>query len=281
MSGYIVHKAVEFDKVLKARQKELESSLFRLYEAQRKYDGCCAVVIPAERKVYSRTGESVFSMDHVHEHLSEGLVYIGEAWHPNLDFSKISGEFRRKKDYEGNLFLVVTDVLTEDEWRSGQSLVPYDERIQRFKWNKGMLPSVLPVARYMPGSYDAPELLKMLTDYGGYDGLILRDPNGIWIKGSSGNTGEIIKMKRKLSFDLRVTEVITSVGEKTGRDVYSLVVDFKGKPMGVGSGLPHDFTRVPKVGAIVEIEAMDYSSDGLLREPRFKGIRYDKVDVDK
>lgn len=57
-------------------------------------------------------------------------------------------------------------------------------------------------------------------------------------------------------------------------------MEFQGKRLGVGSGVPHKLEDVPKVGDIVEVEAMDLSGDGLLREPRFKGIRFDKLEPD-
>lgn len=130
------------------------------------------------------------------------------------------------------------------------------------------------------GDYgNAQDKCNALVDEGGYDGLILRDPNAGWAVGA-GTEGAIIKIKRKLSFDLRVVEVNTAVGEKTGRTVYKLVVEFRGLRLGVGSGVPHKFDDVPVVGDIVEVEAMDYSSDGLLREPRYKGTRHDKVAPD-
>ena len=55
--------------------------------------------------------------------------------------------------------------------------------------------------------------------------------------------------------------------------------------MGAGTGLRDDERDVSKfeanwLGKIVEIEAMDYSSDGLLREPRLKGVRLDKLEPD-
>jgi DNA ligase-1 len=77
-----------------------------------------------------------------------------------------------------------------------------------------------------------------------------------------------------------VTGIFTGTGEKTGRDVYTISVDFKGKTLMVGSGMPHQSHMLPKVGDIVEIVAMDYSSEGLLREPRYKGIRHDKKEAD-
>jgi DNA ligase-1 len=112
---------------------------------------------------------------------------------------------------------------------------------------------------------------------GGYDGAVLKDPDAGY---SIGNVrlGQIVKVKPTQSLDLAVTAWAKDKGEKTGRDVYTLYVQYKGKTTGVGSGVPHDY--VPAVGHIVEVEFMGFTPDGLLREPRFKGVRFDKTQPD-
>ncbi len=285
MAEYIIQKAVSPDKVKKKLQRSLEE-YGKTYEAQRKYDGCCAVIYtgsgPLEAWGESRTGERYPSLDPAATELAEqmgpGFVLIGEAWWPGKDqFNLISGAFRRlEPSYK--LSVLVNDCLTQAEFDAGYSAVPYRERRERIpisagnRWGKA--------ASWAPGTYGCPQALcNQIVAEGGYDGLILRDPAGTWTRGN-GTTGEIIKIKRELSFDLRVVEVNTAKGEKTGRDVYKLVVDFEGRRLGVGSGVPHDLSSVPQVGDIVEVVAMDRSSDGLLREPRFKGIRFDKTNPD-
>ena len=34
------------------------------------------------------------------------------------------------------------------------------------------------------------------------------------------------------------------------------------------------------VGKIIQVDAMTYTKDGMLREPRFRSIHYDKVEAD-
>lgn len=298
---YIIQKAVAPEKVVKKNRRTIEE-LALTHEAQTKNDGCCAVVFlpspPYSQFVQSRTGEDYVSLDSVARDMRDffdeavrqhdgGLVIIGEAWWPGKgEFNQISGEFRRGK-VSDKLRLVINDCLTMAEFDQGYTDVPYAERMRRLQngnYNQISHGSnrhrFCVVRRYESGNYGDPrDLCAQLVDQGGYDGLILRDPNAGWKRGS-GTEGGIIKLKRELSYDLRVTEVNTAVGEKTGRTVYKLVVDFKGKPLGVGSGVPHKFEEVPKVGDIVEVCAMDYSSDGLLREPRYKGIRHDKLEPD-
>lgn len=285
MAKYILQKAVTPDKVKKGLLKPLNT-----YEQQAKRDGCCAL-LRFENGTYmgckSRTGEDYISMDPVgrsiqewaYNAFSEGLngVVIGEAWWPGKDqFNLISGEFRRGKE-SLKLQLVINDFIPLNDFNAGKSSVPYAERVA--DWKRVQEEQFYFTPYWPAGSSDAQEKCNQLVALGGHDGLILRASEGIWTAGR-GTTGEIIKIKQVLSFDLRVLEVNTVTGAKTGRDVHKLVVDFNGLRLGVGSGVPHDIADCPTVGQIVEVEAMDYSSDGLLREPRFKAIRYDKVEPD-
>lgn len=289
---YIIQKAVELSKV---KKKLLPGIDLATYEQQAKYDGCCAILLfDADAQYtgcYSRTGERYVSMDSIGQQMmawgvEEFGVYetpfrdvavIGEAWWPGKgEFNNISGEFRRGQ-ISFKLELKINDCLPLEDFRAGTCNAPYSDRVERFR---DVAEEAFSFVDYWPaGSSEPQERCNQLVQAGGFDGLVLRDLNGTWTVGS-GNTGEIIKIKQKLSFDLRVTAVNCVKGEKTGRDVFKLVVDFRGLPLGVGSGVPHKLSEVPLIGDIVEVEAMDYSSDGLLREPRFKGIRFDKTQPD-
>lgn len=293
----LTHKVVNIDKVVKSKRKTL-AQYEATYEANAKYDGCFAFVCLNEHapdEVLSRTGERYVSCDGQANHLGYiladevqfhgGLVLLAEAWSPDLDFSTLNGKFRAGiQNYE--LQLVVFDCLTSKEFLTGHSPVTFAERMGRLagKLNRPVMSSSLVMAsraqRWEPGTYDALELVSKLTqDPRGFDGLILADQNGTWTAGR-GTTGEKVRIKQKLSFDLEVMTFTQGYGEKTGRPVYTMEVAFKGKLLGVGSGMPHTLEACPKIGDIVEIEAMDYSSEGLLREPRYKGIRHDKTEAD-
>jgi DNA ligase-1 len=309
MSNYIVHKAVELSKVKKKRQAVLSQPnyLEENYLAQPKYDGCnmvCIVDCNADDELCiefrSRTDEFVLSCDHIEAAmrawpmLAEG-VYLGEAWCPDADFAEISGWFRTQSTTPDTcrLQFVIFDVLTLDEWDSGHSDVPYENRAARLGdithipqcqapfWSAGGFGNI---AKAWTNT-TAQDVCDKLVAAGGYDGLILRDPQGTWTRGDSGTGGEIIKLKRKLSYDLRVTGVEEGLGKNAGR-VGALVCSFKGQELRVGTGFS-DAERwgwwdTPDriIGKIIEVEAMDYSKDGLLREPRMKGIRHDKLEAD-
>lgn len=295
MADYIIQKAVNVEKVKRAHRLTLAEYGER-FEAQHKYDGCCAVITLPDRGhapvCQSRTGEVYPSLDGVAAELAhalrweiavhEGLVLIGEAWWPGKDqFAEISGEFRRLRPSD-RLMFIVNDVLTTAEFEQGRSLCPYQYRLSRVT---ATLPDRVHWATRMPpGSYGCPQAFcNELVEMGGFDGLILRDPDGLWNRGN-GTTGEIVKIKRVLSFDLEVIDMVDGKGKHEGR-MGAIVVSFNGKRLSVGTGFTdaereHQHYHGTWLGQIAEIEAMDLSSDGLLREPRFKGIRFDKLQAD-
>lgn len=314
MANELVHKAVELKKVKVARRKVLSEPgyLERNYIALRKYDGCCAIITVNTMsgidgafdtwedsvKITSRTGEVVRSMDHIRkaifnhwkkQQFSGGAVIFAEAWIPNVaegtDFAYISGKFRQHAPCE-DLQIIAWDTVSSAEYQSGKS---YRGFLERFYSLSRLLPDgdfgIHTSQYYTPGSYsNAQALCDHLVSLGGYDGLVLKDPVGSWVKGP-GTGGESIKVKQKLSFDLRVVGLEEGEGKHAGR-TGRLLVNFFGKVLGVGTGLS-DAQRADWwagrgdiVGQIVEVEAMARSNDGLLREPRLKGVRYDKLVAD-
>jgi DNA ligase-1 len=127
---------------------------------------------------------------------------------------------------------------------------------------------------------DVMQWANKLAAQGGYDGLILRDPNAIWAAGPA-RKGELVKVKPTTSLDLVVTDVMQESGAKTGRPVYTLEVSYRGALTRVGSGVPHILPSGLSIGAIVEIECMAVNPNNTLREPRFKGLRWDKERPDE
>src|SRR5690606_20801028 len=181
--------------------------------------------------------------------------------------------------------------LTWSEWQDGRSREDYMNRLSRLLCGSyDAADADIKIARthFTPGTAGHETWqgwCNELKARGGYDGLILRDPKGTWTRGS-GVTGEIIKLKPVLSFDLRVVGAEEGKGKHAGR-LGAIVVEFQGKKLRVGTGFS-DAERKDwwengedLIGQIAEIEAMDFSADGLLREPRFKGIRHDKLEADE
>lgn len=298
-------KAVEYDK-LPARFKKLYlfQDLNRLgYWLQRKYDGCFvkAVVNCATERcdLFSRTGEVVKSMDHVKpmliemqrhtrpnsiDHAWDNVTFYGEAWYPGADFPTIGGDFRRQSN-SPRLQFVVNDAVKEWDREapySARHATIYLSGIPMHQPHES-LPTgpVFGALTYRAGEWSGSAMDFALTwqQAGGYDGAILRNPGTVYTPGLVKH-GEIIKVKPLLSLDLKVTAMFIDRGDKTGRDVFSVEVEYRGVTSRVGSGMPHNIQDVPKPGQIIQVDCLGLTKDGKLREPRFCGIRYDKLEPD-
>lgn len=282
----------------KAHPGGIDSLVQGRWWVQPKFDGCHIIIDTTTGVATSRTGERVRSMDAqvagVCRRIGKGFVVFGEAYQLGTTFSKISGDFRRHSA-SPDLCIVAFDMVSAEAFRCGHSAAHYRHRFN-------MLQHMLNLPRLdVPRMQSSPPEDKILTAYtlhctedvigwalhlkdvvGGYDGIILRDPDAGWEAGDSKN-GEVIKVKPVLSLDLRVdSQKVEQRATKLGGYI---TVSYKGVQSDVGSGLTqamlHDMQgRVSFVDRIAEIECMGVTPDGKLREPRFKGWRFDKIKAD-
>lgn len=125
------------------------------------------------------------------------------------------------------------------------------------------------------------EMAEFAKTQGRYDGIILVDPEGAWKRGER-NLAKI-KVKPTVTVDVEV------VGYEMGKGKYSNVIgkivyrykDKLGKCSGMTDGqrgVGHEnyiesFYFNDWHGKVIEVEAMEESKHGLLREPRFKRFR--------
>lgn len=280
---YIIHKAIELDKLSpNKRPTEAELADHSLYVWQPKIDGCnmVAVVNSGTVRLLSRTGHEVKSADHLKIVLAKkpSGVYLGEYVIPHKSFPIVSGCFRNQSEQFPNAMFFVFDCLSLAEFNTGTDR-PYTERLKHIQ---SMFPCLSDKAALVPtGDRKSAEAYMSTHPELGYDGIIVRKARGGWAPGSTGTTGEIIKLKTKLSVDLVVKDVGVSKGAKTGRSVYTLELLYKGMDIVVGSGVPHNKKELPKRGDIVEVEYLGITDTGVLREPRFKGVRHDKLAPDE
>ena len=228
-------------------------------------------------------------------------VYIGEFWHPEFKQSTINGAVmcHAPKDSSREIQFVVCDFLTLHEGRLEHSSVGFLDRIERISWMQGIYhpddggefeggakPKAPPVwfaghegALADQAATTVNGLAQEACDMGNYDGIILRKPDGTWTQGARDEN--IIKVKPSLTFDLRITGTEPGKGKHAGR-IGAIIVDYKGRPCRVGTGLSDaDRERTDLVGQIAEVQVMSESSNGLLREPRLKGLRHDTVPEDE
>lgn len=257
------------------------------YIMMAKNDGCLAIIVSDHSdsaSVISRTGEPITSMPHCAEaaaKLLPGWVIFGEAYKFDTPFKDISGAFRRHAP-QADLICVAFDAVPVAAWRAGKCDIPYKDRLARLSAACRATPqSAIIVAPAL--DYVAPQgFANALVKLGGYDGAIVRRADAPWTTGASKN-GEAIKVKPVQSLDLRAWAVFPGKGKHAGR-AGGITVAYRGVETNVGTGFSdaerERLTTHGCKGQLAEIEFMEITADGKLREPRFKGWRFDKTEPD-
>lgn len=290
MSKYIIAKPVDRKDMSAKATKE---SLNHDYEMQPKYDGCCMVVIlrPGKDESFeclSSTGEVVQSCEHIGRALLEvidptgfsDVAIIGEVWREGTEFPEISGMFRRHNP-EPSLKFAPFDVSAVGDGELFDSRIYRDRTrcLREMPKHDSIIPFVsilVDEIAPLPSEYAA-----ALKAKGGYDGAVLHAVDAIYETGRC--KWEQIKVKPLVELDLMVVGVEKAVGEKTGRPTVALQVRLKNGVIGkVATGLNHDQQANPEqfIGKIIRVDAMAWTADGLLREPRFVAERFDKTEPD-
>lgn len=292
MAKYIVHKPVELDAILK-KHRQTREYYEANYELQPKYDGCNGVAIidlDHPNQMLSRTGTLWSSCDHILQELerchdyyyphTDGLVFIGEVWQADTPMAVIGGKCRKDAPAP-ELTFVVFDVLLKSEYEEGYSSVDYRYRINRLNTAKLDRSIVRPIERFVEGTTTINELLERL-DRDNFDGVIARDPRGDYKVDGDGKGGEIIKFKFEVSHDLTVLGFEEGQGKMAGM-AGKVILQWKDGQVVKASGGTFserlDWFRHPEqfTGLVGEVEGMGYTDTGAIREPRFKGFRYDKL----
>lgn len=268
---------------------------------------------PTKNEVVIRTrnGKIVSGYKNLEEsarRLPEGYVYDGEIVDPKLfDWIKSNSEnglntvnrdlfssvmrhaFSKEENKEG--IFNVFDVVKLDDWQKCAKTEPYVARLVTLTkiFSKcGNLNDIVlvPTSRIYNKSSKA-DLEEIVETFHnvlsiGWEGLMIKDANApyMWKR-----TKALLKMKLMDTIDLTVTDVYEGIGKYTGM-LGGVYVNYKGKPLGVGSGFNEqqrrDFWDNPNeiLGKTIEIAYQAISHNKLGEEsvsfPVFKGIREDK-----
>ena len=261
----------------------LDDLPFDDYVMMPKYDGCLAIITPDG--VITRTGEPIRSIPQCSQAVAEvlpGHAVFGEVYKFDTPFKDISGSFRRHKP-QPDLLVVVFDAVPFKDWLTAKCDKPYIERYAALK--EAVLHTPTPSLIVAPAlDLEAPQgFANALVSTGGYDGAIIRRKSAGWSTGASKN-GEALKVKPVKSLDLRATGWFAGRGKHDGR-AGGIFVEYRGVKTQVGTGFTdnerEDIATGCHDGAIAEVEFMELTADGKLREPRFKGWRYDKAEPDQ
>lgn len=278
---HMFQKLKPYDKVKKLK--------FPCYISQ-KMDGvfCAAVEHEGNIEIMSRTGEVYKSLEHIKPYLKSFLkvskschTVLFEAVIPNEDQSVVSGACRDTKSQHPEVKAFIYGVVGKNE---GKDMI-------RFTTGDGnrfihpTIPYITLVHREVNSEEEIMEIYDQVRAAGG-EGVVLNQKMIQEYQPGKRNA-TLIKLKGNLSFDLEVVGTSEGkIGTKYEGTLGSLAVRFKDDTIINVSGMTDEqrnaWWECPEdiVGKIVQVDAMTYSSNGSLREPRFKGIRYDKTEAD-
>lgn len=281
MTDYLIPKAVDLSNMGSKVRKQFDHELSAgHYVATPKFDGCAVAIDLDTGAATSATGKPVRSIPHIVDQvlsrLSGGVLY-GEVWQPDTAFQEISGKFRRHSE-QPELELRVWDFNV-----AGGPHVPvaWKDRMYRAR-NRlmGLRDVFVPYGVPVCSMQEAEAIAQAHVSRGGYDGAVLSNLYAPFRLGRS--TTEHVKVKPLLELDLLCTGYEKAVGEKTGRPTVALVLRGRSGPVKVATGLDHAQQAAPEqfLGRIVTVQAMGLTAGGALREPRFVGVRDDKLEPD-
>ena len=296
MAKYLNLKPVEFANLSAKRQAAVQWKGRLMLP---KYDGCLALVYIRDGKldkIVSRDNKPVRSMDHIFADLClrypwvtevPFACFLGEAWIPGRTFAELSGMFRRHSPQHALGFAPFDFIAREKETGELYSPLSYARRLE---WLTDSRPGLCAVHAPTPVECEdeahAWRYANYLKKLGGYDGAVVSDPDAPYVV--SDGYGEFLKIKPLQSFSLEVVAVVAAVGDKTGRTTCALMVRFKDTACGVGTGFSNEqaarWVASPSliVGTIIEVACMGVYDGplGMMREPRFVGVRDDVIKAD-
>lgn len=265
---------------------------------EEKYDGVYCIAYlhdDDEVHIFSGTGKEYLSLDHLKPELKQYMskmpdkvkFIIFEAYADNVPQPTISGWCRDERNQHTEIVAIIHDNLTMNEYL-GKDDHTYFERNIQLRWYTESLLKDYKYLRY-PYSIEAKdkdmiwEFAQEIWDRGG-EGVIIKDPLAPYAKGK--RNWSLMKLKQSVSYDLLVLDVVEGQGKYKGM-LGALILQWRdGGRIVVGSGLTNeqrkewweDNSKI--IGQIVQIDAMKESTEGVLREPIFKGVRYDKAEPD-
>ena len=265
----------DFSVMLASQYSEAYHNLMYPIYSSPKIDGVRAYY--KDGVFYSRTGKIYKGLKHITDVLAKQIQpwieLDGELAIPGLSFQESSGRIRRHEDTPNAVYWVFDEPTNKGVL------------MERLTTLKPLIVSLLnPFIQYIEHiSVNTKEevfhIYQIEHRDKGYEGSVLKNKGSLYQKRRS---MDWVKLKNIESIDLRVMDVFKGAG-KYLNELGGVICELpNGHTVRVGSGFdgperlaywsePHKI-----VGQIIEIEYHELTPSGSLREPRYKGIRYDK-----
>lgn len=242
---------------------------------------------------FTRQGHPIEGLDELKElfrDLPKGYVYDGELIARNVDNLSSDDLFRytqklvRKDGSKTGVQFFAFDKLPIEEFHEGKSRQQLRQRIDSLKEDiiaiNNDLIEMVPTYYIGFDQDKVYEILERVTK-AGYEGLMVSPLNSYY---ETKRSRTLLKVKKFHTVDL----IVTGFEEhKHGAKLGSLVVDYKGYDVNVGSGFTDVereefwYNRFELVGTVVEVgyfeESKNQNGGISLRFPTFKRLRSDKT----
>lgn len=249
-----------------------------------KLDGnrCFANVKDHKVTFYSRSGREIEGLDDVGSELSRLI----DGWYDGELIASTFNETQqivRKKGTKGNLVFNIFDYVTDKEVQAQQGIYNYLGRrneLERIFKGIEKFQNVKLVPLIGRGTFDEDWVIKTLDQYTsqGSEGIMLN----LNMPYQFNRTADLLKVKKMYTLDLEIIGMSEGNGEFSN-SCGALIVNYKGFPVGVGSGISKEErfmfwnNKDKYIGRVIEVQAFEESTDQngnlSLRFPVYKGLR--------
>lgn len=250
-----------------------------------KLDGirCLSFVNERQCQMFARSGKQIVNFDDtIGKELATlpSNVYDGEIM--DTDFTALMRQVHRKEGTDTTQsYLTIFDVVCHEEWDTQDSVEQFSERRKKlveifkdknFKYLRLVDQSVIQNSQDQIDSKHEHYVLQ------GYEGAMVKNPNAPYCFGRS---DAVVKVKAFDDDDLRVIGFKEGTGKHVGK-LGSLLVDFNGVEVNVGSGLDDEMreevwnNKDKYLGKVCTVKSQERTPDGSLRFPTFVCWRHDR-----
>jgi len=251
--------------------------------------------------MYSRQGKIINGVGHINNALARSSILLdfdGELTIPGMAFDKASGLIRSDADVPEVVYNIFDAPSYPGDKESRRSVL---DSINEFS----NLPDCIKIIE-QEWTFNYEEMLNIYNNHlsEGYEGSVVYDPESLYKDGRSCDWMRLVPLK---TADCKVVGFFEGKkGTKLENSLGGIIVDYKGVQVKVGSGFaekyycdltPNQKTKLADpllysntvrgniwtskakfVGMIAECEFKEETKAGSMRQPRFKGWRYDKTE---
>jgi len=290
------NKIKVFNVMLAKKYKDHMNKVKGVFTITKKLDGIRCIIIKENGnvKTYSRSGKLITNLEHIIKEIRsmmiDNFVFDGELLNDNdnietdENFRETQSKALSKSANKTNLKFNCFDMIKLDEFYNGMSNTKHIDRLELVDTFMTGLDNSKPIEILYQGTdIDMIGGWSSHAQAHGWEGIMISLNEPYVCK----RTHFLLKVKQMHTVDLEVIGFENGAG-RFSNTLGSLIVNYKGNKVGVGSGLS-DSTRDKiwnnqndYLNTIVEIQYFEESKDKdgkkSLRFPIFKTFRLDKLE---